>query len=39
LILPQLEELLQEQQWRFTPESRAILDDLMEGLESGRYQA
>ncbi len=39
LILPQLEELLLEEQWRFTPQSRAILDDLIDGLRTGRYQA
>ncbi|NWG14157.1 MAG: hypothetical protein HXY20_11545 [Acidobacteria bacterium] len=39
LILPQLEELSRETQWRFTPESRGILDDLIGGLRSGRYQA
>ena len=39
LILPQLEELSLEQQWRFTPASRGILEDLIEGLTSGRYHA
>ncbi len=39
LILPQLEELSLEEQWRFTPASRGVLEDLIEGLTSGRYQA
>ena len=39
LILPQLEELSREEQWKFTQESRAILDDLQGGLKSGKYVA
>jgi thymidylate synthase len=40
LILPQLEELAREEdQWRFTPESKAILEDLIDGLRQGRYIA
>jgi thymidylate synthase len=39
LILPQLEELAAEEQWHFTPASRAIIDDLIDGLKSGRYRA
>ncbi len=40
LIIPQLEELAREEdQWRFTPQSHAILRDLIDGLSSGRYVA
>ena len=39
LILPQLEELSAEEQWHFTPQSRAVLEDLIEGLKTDRYQA
>lgn len=39
LVLPQLEELERESQWRFTPEALGIIRDLMDGLETGRYIA
>lgn len=40
LVLPQLEELSGEEAvWKFTPESKAILSDLLDGLRSGRYMA
>lgn len=39
LILPQLEELEKEEQWRFTAESRAIIRDIVDGLQTGRYIA
>jgi len=42
LVLPQLRELLtdrQREQWQFPPESIAIIEDLIEGIESGKYAA
>ena len=40
LVLPQLRGLLtprQIEQWRFPPESVALLEDLVDGIENGRY--
>jgi thymidylate synthase len=40
LVIPQMEELAGEDaQWRFTPASKAILEDLIDGLRQGRYTA
>ncbi len=40
LVIPQLEELRGENdQWHFTEKSLAIIDDLIDGLRSGRYVA
>jgi thymidylate synthase len=40
LVVPQLEELLgEDEQWRFTATSRGIIEDLIDGLRSGRYLA
>jgi thymidylate synthase len=40
LILPQLEELAKEDdQWHFTQESKAIIADIIDGLNQGRYVA
>jgi len=42
LVLPQLRELLtdrQREQWQFPPGSLAMIEDLIEGLEGGRYRA
>ena len=39
LAPPQLSELLAEdEQWKFTPRSRAVIEDLIEGLRGGRYR-
>lgn len=39
LVLPQLEALEAEEEWRFPPEARATIRDLIEGLRDGRYVA
>ncbi len=40
LVLPQLKELLQEEEtWHFTPRSKEIITDLIEGLTTGTYAA
>lgn len=40
LVIPQLEELLREDSlWHFSDESRGIIEDLIEGLMTGRYIA
>jgi len=40
LVIPQLEELGREDAlWHFTSASKKILDDLLDGLTSGRYKA
>ncbi len=37
-IVPQLEELRGEETWRFPPEAIALIDDLIDGYRSGRFQ-
>ncbi len=40
LVLPQLERLLEEEDtWRFTDASKAVIRDLIDGIKSGRYLA
>jgi len=40
LVLPQLARLLEEENtWRFTEASKAVIRDLIDGIGSGRYVA
>lgn len=37
LVIPQLQELLTEDQWNFPQSSKRLISDLIEGITSGRY--
>jgi hypothetical protein len=36
-VIPQLEELMAEETWRFPPAAEALIRELIEGYRTGRF--